>query len=622
MSLPSLKIKTQVIFPSLVEGGGGITVSKSNGTWTIEPDFSALATVAVVEDPAAKQIWIYDPPTGIYNVMTLSALGESLFIATSESSVAIGLGTKTFTIQEGKLFTVGSSVIVTDDAAPTTNYLFGVVTGYSGETLDLDVSAIGGSGTKAAWTITISGAQGATGSGLTQIMESIKTAAYTVQTSDVGKRIVLNSASAATFTLPPAATAGSGFAFWCRSINTGVLTVDGDGSETIDGDASFVLEKDEDVLLTSTGTGWRKVVNRGEGHQEPETDVASAATCDVGATNTEAVRVTGATTITSLGPRTRRRRRLRFTGNLTLTHNATSLILPGGANITTAANDIAIVESDASGNWRVISYTKAASGPARETLNAARTYYVATTGSDSANTGLTVGSPFATIQKAYDTIVSTLDTGGFAVTIQIADSGSNYGAISVSKGWTGGGPITVQGNSSVPSNVVINPTGANAIEVTTVLPNTLTVKDLKLQTTTSGDAIRHSGRGQISFQNVDFGAVSSSNYHVRADVPGAHIKATGNYTISGGAGVHAAAVSSGSTVELNNITITLTGTPNFASIFAYAVHAGLTYISSTGFSGSATGTRYLAQLNGMIVTNGATLPGNAAGSTATGGQYT
>jgi hypothetical protein len=47
---------------------------------------------------------------------------------------------------------------------------------------------------------------------------------------------------------------------------------------------------------------------------------------------------------------------LEFEGALTLTHNATSLILPGGANITTAAGDTALIVSEGAGNWRCVNY--------------------------------------------------------------------------------------------------------------------------------------------------------------------------------------------------------------------------------------------------------------------------
>lgn len=51
--------------------------------------------------------------------------------------------------------------------------------------------------------------------------------------------------------------------------------------------------------------------------------------------------------------------RVRFDTARTLTHNATSLILPGGANITTAQGDIAFVRSLGSGNVVVEHYSKA-----------------------------------------------------------------------------------------------------------------------------------------------------------------------------------------------------------------------------------------------------------------------
>lgn len=89
-------------------------------------------------------------------------------------------------------------------------------------------------------------------------------------------------------------------------------------------------------------------------------DVASAATTDIAAATAPFLHVTGTTTITALGTAPAGARRIvRFAGTLTLTHNGTSLILPTGANITTAANDAATFVSEGSGNWRCVSYTKA-----------------------------------------------------------------------------------------------------------------------------------------------------------------------------------------------------------------------------------------------------------------------
>lgn len=89
-------------------------------------------------------------------------------------------------------------------------------------------------------------------------------------------------------------------------------------------------------------------------------DVASAATVDLGAVVGRFVDVTGTTTITSFGTVSAGIWRIvRFTGALTLTYNATSLILPGAANITTAAGDCCIAVSLGSGNWLVPVYQTA-----------------------------------------------------------------------------------------------------------------------------------------------------------------------------------------------------------------------------------------------------------------------
>jgi hypothetical protein len=89
-------------------------------------------------------------------------------------------------------------------------------------------------------------------------------------------------------------------------------------------------------------------------------DIASATTTDIGAVAGSFNDVTGTTTITGLGTVSAGIHKwIKFEGALTLTHNATSLILPGGANITTADGDVAHFVSEGSGNWRCLAYMKA-----------------------------------------------------------------------------------------------------------------------------------------------------------------------------------------------------------------------------------------------------------------------
>ena len=80
-------------------------------------------------------------------------------------------------------------------------------------------------------------------------------------------------------------------------------------------------------------------------------DIASAATTAIGTVNSNSVQITGTVSITSLGVVVAGvSRTVTFAGALTLTHNAASLILPGGANITTTAGDVAVFVSLGAGN--------------------------------------------------------------------------------------------------------------------------------------------------------------------------------------------------------------------------------------------------------------------------------
>ncbi|WP_293765795.1 hypothetical protein [uncultured Aquitalea sp.] len=108
------------------------------------------------------------------------------------------------------------------------------------------------------------------------------------------------------------------------------------------------------VLLKSGGmlTG---PVNANKG-----ADLASAATVAIGAATGEYVTITGSTPITAFDViQAGANRTVRFAGSLVLTHNATKLILPGGASIATLAGDVATFRSEGGGNWRCVGYQRA-----------------------------------------------------------------------------------------------------------------------------------------------------------------------------------------------------------------------------------------------------------------------
>jgi hypothetical protein len=152
-------------------------------------------------------------------------------------------------------------------------------------------------------------------------------------------------------------TAGQVIAFLPASNNTGAVTVNISALGTKD------ITKNGTIALTANELVAGKVqfaIYDGTQFQLINTnafakgaDVASASTINLTSTTGNIIDVTGTTTITAVTLPEGQVRYVRFTGILTLTHGA-SLVLPSGANITTAAGDYAIFIGYASGVVRTI----------------------------------------------------------------------------------------------------------------------------------------------------------------------------------------------------------------------------------------------------------------------------
>jgi len=134
-------------------------------------------------------------------------------------------------------------------------------------------------------------------------------------------------------------TDGSAVLSWATDVDTGITSVAADTTPQLGGD----LDCNGAQIQWSKGA-----------------DVVSATALPV-LTDGNYFDVTGTTTVTSInttgGAGTLIK--LHFDAILILTHHATDLILPGGANITTAAGDEAEFVEYASGDYRCTSYTKA-----------------------------------------------------------------------------------------------------------------------------------------------------------------------------------------------------------------------------------------------------------------------
>ena len=126
------------------------------------------------------------------------------------------------------------------------------------------------------------------------------------------------------------------------------------------GEARFLEQPESDNVMDDIEA--MMTVNREQIGFIPEEkggDIASADPLSVGEGGF--FHVTGVTTITDIDfgtDKTGRKVILVFDGALILTHNATSLILPTGANITTAAGDVAVFVSEGTDNVRCVLYMR------------------------------------------------------------------------------------------------------------------------------------------------------------------------------------------------------------------------------------------------------------------------
>ncbi|HET6391010.1 DUF2793 domain-containing protein [Hyphomicrobium sp.] len=258
------------------------------------------------------------------------------------------------------------------------------------------------------------------------------------------------------------------------------------------------------------------------------------------------------------------------------------------------------------------------SGGPREVLTANRTYYVRPDGTDT-NSGLanSSGGAFLTLQKAWNNL-RALDLNGFVVTIQIADGTYTAGLSTGTPGvGIGNGNVVFLGNVTTPSNVLISASGP-CFSVRAGAD--ISLAGLKM--TSSGSACVEASINCVVRVTapIEFGSAAASHILLQNN---AVFNVGANYTISGGAQAHVT-LDTGGKYTASGRALTITEAPAFSSAFISALRTGVAVAAGMTFTGSATGARYSVSSNAVIDTGGGGanyLPGNSAGSSATGGQY-
>lgn len=197
--------------------------------------------------------------TNAANSATLSAQQAARLAGSSTTSNAIGLGSKTFTTQAGKFFDPGTRILISSDANPSVNTMFGTVTAYSGTSLTVNVTATTGTGTFTDWTLRVSGERGSVGpAGVNVIPRSARTSNTQLGVADSGTLIDFT-ANTFSQTIAAAGGLGAGWFVYLRNSGTGVITLDPNASELVDGLTTIKIYPGEAFTVTTDGTAFYSI---------------------------------------------------------------------------------------------------------------------------------------------------------------------------------------------------------------------------------------------------------------------------------------------------------------------------------------------------------------------------
>jgi hypothetical protein len=301
-----------------------------------------------------------------------------------------------------------------------------------------------------------------------------------------------------------------------------------------------------------------------------------------------------------------------------------------GVAIVTVANGQSTITSSSITPYSLAPYVPTKLPLQRMKLQANLNVYVATTGSDTANSGLSASSPFLTLQNAWNYIIANLDLNGFVVTVNVANGTYSSGLLAIGSpvGATQNG-VTFVGNSGSPSSVIISTSNRHAIKAG--LNTSISVGGMTVTATgTDPDGQLACGIMSQGFSNVTISApmvfgLCAGNHMLALNL--SKIFASGvNYSVTGNAAQSHWQASLGSQINVQSCTITLTSSPLVSQGWAQATMNSNLTLTSLTFSGSANAAvvRYTVTTNSVVNTGTGSatyLPGGVAGTPATGGQY-
>lgn len=203
----------------------------------------------------------------------VAATGAPGTNSVSTTSLTISTGTKTLTVEPNKLFVAGMTVTIASTASPL-NSMSAVVTTYNPTTgaMTAEAQTFAGSGTFAAWTISLSG--------LAQTLylnRQARTSDTVLAAGDARSWIDVTSGTF-TQTLTASGTLGGGWWVYYGNSGTGTVTIDPDGTETIGGASTLTIYPNELYLIQCDGSNFNLIPIRKGGFTLYSTTTLSSQT--------------------------------------------------------------------------------------------------------------------------------------------------------------------------------------------------------------------------------------------------------------------------------------------------------------------------------------------------------
>lgn len=279
----------------------------------------------------------------------LSSVIDASLTSTSTTSLTIGTGSKTLTVQTGLGYVIGYPLRISSTANPT-NFMDGIVTAYNTGTgsLTVNVLSVGGSGTIAAWnTMILPGGGNFAGLSYNKFTErqvfanevSIASASTIDFTSGNSNQFLITGTNSITsVTMEQGAVIKARFSSSCQLTHGTNLQ--------IEGAENFTTAAGDIATFTSNGTVVRVEISRLSGQSVKETPVATQSESEDGTIDNKYIsplKLRNALNATGSAPVFAARAWVNFNGN-----GATGVKTPrGSANIAT-------VTKNSTGNYTIV----------------------------------------------------------------------------------------------------------------------------------------------------------------------------------------------------------------------------------------------------------------------------